>query len=105
MQVLVAPTEPVVLGEKTFFSADEAASQTILSVDNPSNIAQNDYVILGLLHSETAEICKISSTSTNTITVATATIFEHLKDVPIQVIRYNQRKFYRSSTQTGTFTH
>lgn len=105
MQILLAPTEDIILGEKTYFSADEAAGQTILSVENTQGFVAADYVVLDVLSSEIAELLKISSTSTNTITLTTATIIAHAKDAPIQVIRYNQRKFYRSTTEDGTYTH
>ena len=105
MQILLAPVEDIVLGEKTYFSADETAEQTVLSVENPQGFAANKYVVLDIIGSESAELLKISSTSTNTITLTTATVIAHDKDAPIQIIRYDQRKFYRSSTETGTFTH
>ncbi len=105
MQVLLAPIEDVVLGEKTMFSSDEAAGQTVLSVTNPQGFAANKHVILDVIGSEKAELLKVSSTSTNTITLTTATVIAHDKDAPIQLIRYDQRKFYRSTTETGTFAH
>lgn len=105
MQVLLAPLEDIALGEKTTFSADEAAGQTVLSVENPQGFSNNDYVVLDVISSEIAELLKVSSTSTNSITLATATVIAHAKDAPIQVVRYNQRKFYRSSTEDGTYSH
>ncbi len=105
MQVLLAPIEDVVLGEKTMFSSDEAAGQTVLSVTNPQGFAANKHVILDVIGSEKAELLKVSSTSTNTITLTTATVIAHDKDAPIQLIRYDQRKFYRSTTESGTYTH
>jgi phage gp36-like protein len=107
MQVLIAPTEDIVLSEKTNFSADEAAAQTILSVYNTDNFVVNDYIVLDELGSEIAELRKISSVdaTARTITVTVATNQLHLKDASITRIRYNQRKFYRSSTKTGTYSH
>lgn len=105
MQILQAGIEDYVLGEYTTFSSDEEASQTILSVTDTTGFSVNDYIILGVIGNENSEICKIASTNTNSITISVATIHKHYKDEPIQEIRYNQRKFYRSTTETGTFSH
>lgn len=107
MQILLAPTENAVLGEKTSFSAEEAISQTILSVKNAEGFSANDYIILGKLRSETAEMRLISEVSVDltTITISTATKFVHYEDEEITLVRYNQRKFYRSTSETGTYTH
>jgi len=105
MQILTAPIEEYVLLEKTYFSADEEASQTTLSVLDPTGFSANDYIVLGEIGNENSEICKISTTSTNSITIAVATVKKHYKDEPIREIKYNQRKFYRSTAETGTFTH
>lgn len=105
MQILQAPLEQLSLGEKSVFSSDEEASQTTLSVLDTVGFSANDYIILGVIGNENSEVCKISTTTTNTITVAVATVRKHYKDEPIQELRYNQRKFYRCATETGTFTH
>ena len=107
MQILIAPLEDIVLGEKTFFSADEAIGQTVISVENNQGLAANDYVILGIIGNEMAELLKIDSVNVNgkEITLSSATLHEHLRGAVIQKIRYNQRKFYRSTSESGTFTH
>jgi len=104
MQTLVTPLEDIALGEKTYFSAEEAAGQTSLSCMNSDGFASNDFVILGRPGSENAEIIQISSTSTGSIVTGT-TKYLHYKDEPITEIFYNQRKFYRSTSQLGSFTH
>ena len=105
MRILNAPTENIVFSEKTYSNADETAGQTVLSVENPLGFSADDYVVLDIVGSEIAELLQVSTTSTNSITLAVATVIAHAKDAPIQVIRFNQRKFYRSSTETGTYTH
>lgn len=107
MQILNAPTENHVLGAKTFFSADEATIQTILSVDNAYGFVVADYISLGEIGAETSEVRMISAIAADlsTITVSAATNFEHLANASIQVLRFNQRKFYRSTTESGTYTH
>ena len=104
MQLLIAPTENIASGEKTKFSAEEAAGQTVLSVDNPQGFVANDYVVLGQIGSEVIEIVQITTTSTNSITTG-ATKFIHKLEEPITKLYFNKRKFYRSTTETGTYTH
>lgn len=106
MQVLTTPIEEHSLGEKTFFSADEAIAETMLSVDNATNLSVDDYIILGERGDESSEVRQISAISADLTTITVlATNFVHLKDAPIQVLRYNQRKFYRCATETSTYVH
>lgn len=107
MQVLIAPTEDLVLGEQSNFSADEAVGQTVLSCYNAQGLSVNDFVILGRLGSETSEIHRISSIASDllTITLVSSTKFSHSIDEQIIKIRFDKRKFYRSTTKTGTYSH
>jgi len=104
MQILLAPLEQIALGEKTKFSAEEAAGQTVLSVENTQGFAVNNYIILGQIGSELAEIVQISSVSTNSITTG-VTKFIHKQEEPITKTLFNKRKFYRSTTESGTYSH
>jgi hypothetical protein len=107
MITLFAPTEDQVLTEKTDFSADEAIGQTVLSVDNNQGFIADDYIILGRLSQETSELAQVYSVSSDlkSITIKIATRHSHFKGDPITKILYNQRKFYRSTSKTGTFSH
>jgi len=104
MNILVASLENNVLGEQTSFDSEKAAGQTELTVKNSQGFSIDDYIILGTIGSETAEVRKISSTTATTITISVATSFLHEKNDPIQLLRFNQRKFYRSTTEDGTYT-
>ena len=103
MNILVANLENHALGEITSFDAEEAISQTELTVKNSQGFSTNDYIILGIIGSETAEVRQISSTTATSITISVATSFLHEKNAPIQLLRFNQRKFYRSTTEDGTY--
>lgn len=106
MITLIAPLEQSVLTEISSFGADEAAGQTTLTIKNSQSFAANDYIILGRLGSETAEVRQISSiTDATTIVISAATSFLHKEEEPIVMMLFNKRKFYRSSTQTGTYSH
>jgi hypothetical protein len=107
MQILLAPTENIIVGEITSLSADEAAAQTILSVYNTDGFSAGDYIAIDEIGSEISELRLITSVdATNrTLSITVATNHLHLKDASITKLRYNQRKFYRSSTETGTYSH
>jgi phage gp36-like protein len=106
MQVLSAPIEEAVLGEKTAFSADVAAGATSLSVYNTQGYVEHDYIVVGTIGYEKAELLQVKSvTAPDTLVLESACSFAHLKDEYIQRIFYNKRKFYRSATEGGTYSH
>jgi len=105
MEILKSPTEEIVFGELTEFSADESVGETVLSCGNASHFSVNDYVVLGRPGSDTAEIRKISAISSDLTTITTDAIkFTHYKGEPITQIFYNQRQFYRSTSKNGTYS-
>lgn len=107
MNILVAPLEEFVLSEKTSFREEEAIGQTILDSQNVIGFVKNDHIIADEYGSENAELRKIDSVDSDnkTLTVTEATKQLHVKEAPIQKIRFNQRKFYRCSTEDGTYVH
>jgi phage gp36-like protein len=105
MQYLIAPTEDFIKGEISFLSADEAPGQTEISVDNGEGFSPNDYIVIGNIGSETAELRQLSSASPTSLTISIATDLSHSLGEKVTVLKYNKRKFYRSSSETGTYTH
>lgn len=85
--------------EKSYLNADFAAGVTTLSVRNTDNFADNDFLLVGAPGSENAEIVQVGAavSDENDITVG-ATSFPHSASDPVYVLRYNQIKFYRSTT-------
>ena len=75
--------------QSTFLSADEAAAQTTLSVDNGTGFSANDYVVLGQIGQETAEIVLVSGQSDTTLTTG-ATKFAHPRGTKVTFIPFNQ---------------
>src|SRR5262249_15826714 len=71
---------------------------------NNDNIAANDYIVIGQEGSEKAELQLVSSVSGNTTVTVGTLKFDHKKNEPIRKYRFNQRKFYGSETETGTYT-
>lgn len=104
MQILSAPTEDSVLTELTYLSDDIAASSTSLSVENTQGFVINDYLVIERIRNETAEVRKIAATpvSDTDITIE-ALKFAHKNGTRVQKILFNQRKFYRATSKTGTY--
>ena len=107
MQILIAATEDFVFTEKTKFSADEAIGQTVLSCDNNEKLTANDYLMLGYLGNDLSEMKQIGSVATDlkSVTLTEATKHAHAKGTPITKMLFNQRKFYRATSESGTYTH
>lgn len=89
--------------EKSFFDADEAVGQTTLSASG-ANFAANDYVVLGTPKTEKCEILKVSSVSSTTIVVSSATAFAHSRGDQIVQIPYNQIVISRSTDSGSSYT-
>lgn len=104
MKILISPTEDFIKREKDKLTADATAgSNVVLAVESGANIAINDYIIVGTEGTENAEICLVSAVAATTVTVATLTL-GHKKYEPITKIRYNKRKFYGCTTETGSYS-
>ena len=90
--------------EKTYFDADEAASQTVLSA-NGTNFSNGQYIVLGRQGVEKTEIARVSGAPTSTaITVASAITFAHSRGDSIRFIPYNQIVPERSTDSGANFT-
>ena len=104
MQILNAATEQSILTELSYLAADVTANAGTLTVDNVNGLAANDYLIIEKIGTETAEIVKIASVLGQVITLSVNTVFAHTDNTQIQKILYNQRKFYRATSKTGTYS-
>ena len=103
MQILSAPTEDSVLTELTYLSDDVAAASNSLSVENAQGLATDDYIVIERVRSETAEIVKIATVLGTTITLSAGVSFVHKDGTRVQKILFNERKFYRASSEAGVY--
>ena len=103
MNILNAPTESSVLGELTYLSADVSANSSSITVENADGFSADDYLVIEKIGTEQAELRQIGSISGTTITLTSAVSFNHKNRIQVQKIYYNQRKFYSSSSKTGTY--
>lgn len=91
--------------EKSYLSSSYAAGVTEIKVRNADNYSADDRILIGEQGSEQAEIVTVSTVDADqkTLTID-ATLFPHSASVPVFVLRYDQIKFYRStSTIDGSY--
>lgn len=82
-----------------------AGASVAVVLDNNSGLAQNDYVLFEEIGTGRAEIAKISAAvSAGTNIQVDTLLFPHNVGVKVYRLTYNQVKFYRADTLTGTKT-
>ncbi len=102
--LLQAPQYEVTGLEYTEVATAIAIDGTTLVVDSTEGFSADDYIIIGNLNTEKTEIVKITSVTNSTTLVIGAVIYTHAVDSPVRYTPYNQVRFYRSTSETGTFT-
>lgn len=92
--------------EKSSLSQAYAAGVTSIVVRNNDSFATNDRILIGEMGREGSEIVTVSAVNADKITMTVgATKFPHSADDPVYQLRYDQIKFYRSTTVVdGAYT-
>jgi len=103
--LLRGPIYDVVGMEYTEVATAIAAAGTTLTVDSTEGFNADDYIIIGNLNEEGTEIVKITSVDSSTQLTIGAVTYAHAIDSPVRYTPYNQIKFYRSTSETGTYTN
>ena len=106
MQVLNAPIEDFILGEKTSLRENISEGVTSIPVASSKGYENDQFIIIGEVGSESTELAQISDTiedDVDKLEISSVTEFEHKKGVEIRRIRYNKRKFYRAEEKDGTY--
>lgn len=99
--ILKADARSLTKGAKySFLTNNYASGVSAVVVDNGTNFAANDYILLGNFGQESTEIIKINTVSSNTLNLATTTSFSHAESTKATVIPYNQVIFYYTTTAT-----
>lgn len=89
--------------EKTYSLNPVSAGVTSIAVKNSDRFNNNDRIMIGEMGMEKTEIVTVSATTPTSLTIG-ATQFAHESDTPIYVLRFDQVKFYRSTTgQDGPY--
>jgi len=90
------------IAEQSTLTADAAAAQAVISVANVDTLAANDYVLVGIKGSETAQILQVLSIANLAVTFTGNLTVKHFKNEPIYKLKANQAKIYRAANVNGT---
>lgn len=106
MKSFVCPTEDFVRVELGTLAADASAGSNVtLTLINNDGLADNDFIAIGHEGNELCELAQINAAVTAGTTVRVGTLkFNHKAGEPIVKYRYNQRKFYGATSETGSYT-
>jgi len=93
-------------GEEAILKIPCSAGATVsMTLDDNTGLANADYVLVGEMGKGKTEIAAINAVVTRGVTIQVATlVFPHNAGTPVRKIPYNQVKFYRAATLTGTKT-
>lgn len=91
--------------EKTYLSQYTAKGATVLPVKNNDRFVNGGRILLGKMGHERSELRTISAVATDKLSLTVdATIFDHNADDPIYALQYDKIRFYRATSQNGTYT-
>lgn len=91
--------------EKTYLTDPVSEAATSLVVKNNDRFSANQRIMLGEMGQEKTEIVTLSAVSGGTGLTIGATVYPHPVDTPIYALRFDQVKFYRSTTGvSGTYS-
>jgi len=90
--------------KNSFLNNNYSSGVTTLVVTNSAGFNALDYLLIGEFGNETSEIVQIAAggvnTTTHTLTLVSATKFSHAESTKITILKYNQVRFYRTTTTT-----
>lgn len=105
--MLIAATNPETANlEKSYLSNPYNVGVISIQVKNSDRFVANDRIMLGEMGQEKTEVVTVSSVNAdgNTMVIG-ATVFAHSADDPVYKLRFDQVKYYRSTTtSTGVYT-
>ena len=102
---MICALHPSIEGNpKSYLTAKANSGQKDLVMQNAAEFVAAQYVVMGEPTQEQTEIGKISSISGSTITLVANLGFTHPENTKITYIKYNQVKFYKATTETGSYS-
>lgn len=91
--------------EKTFLTATVQKGTTVLPNQNTNRFAVNDFILIGDMGEEQAELAKISAVNPNNeITIDPGLKFSHTSDTPVYRMRYDKVHFLSSTSADGSYS-
>lgn len=102
---LRADLRPLIAGQETAsISLQVAAGASSITLDNVADFAIGDFIVLGILGTETAELHQITSFTGNVANLATSLSFAQPQDTTVTLVPYDSINFFWSSTVTGVLS-
>lgn len=104
--MIIPVSNPEVLDyEKSYLTDNFSAGVTSISVKNNDRFAANDRIMLGAMGSEKTEIVTVSAVNADGITLTVGTtVYPHSADDPVTVLQFDQVKYYRASSASGSYS-
>jgi hypothetical protein len=91
--------------EQSFLSSPVASGVSTLTVKNNQGFAGSQRILVGEMGTETAEIITVSGVSgSDTISLSSSTSFGHGVDTPVYILQFDQVKFYRATSLSGSYS-
>lgn len=90
--------------EKSYLADPIAAGVTSLTVKNNNRFAANDRIMIGEMGQEKTEVVTVSAVSGGTVVTVGTTVFEHEADAPVYKLLFDQVKFYRATSLSGSYS-
>ena len=92
--------------EKSYLSNPYSSGITSVAVKNNDRFATNDRIMIGEMGAEATEVVTVSAVDADGISLTIgATDYSHSADDPVYKLRFDQVKFYRSTTgSSGTYS-
>ncbi len=106
MKSLIAPIEDFIKVERTKLAADVSAGNDVsLTLENNDGLVDNDYLVIGEEGAEPAELQQINAVVSGATNAQVAILDRaHKKGESVTKYRYNKRKFYGCTTESGTYS-
>ena len=92
--------------EKTYLSTLVTEGSTTLPVKNNDRFVSGNRVLIGGMGAENAELATLNSVASDKLSlgISSATSFDHNSNEPVYALEYDQIRFYRADSETGTYT-
>ena len=103
MAEILNPTnfDPINIVEKTELNADANKAQAVISLENPQGYAVDDFVVVGILGEDGAEIGRVLSVSGDDITLTANLALDHQREEPVTKLRGERVRIYRAANVDG----
>lgn len=92
--------------ERSYTNLPYSDGATSIATKNSDRFAVNDRIMIGEMGQEKTEVVTVSAVNADEMTLTVgATVFAHEANTPVYKLRFDQARFYRSTTtSTGTYT-